>query len=248
MNYNLNINEVDLAAFLIALGFEMQNYTVTSTIDFNQNNKRYKSGAWIFSDYSIYKELGDCTNVLKKYKLPEKGERPKNIAEYAKLTAHNYQVLKSVLTENKPLKQIIGSGYTMLKNENGDFIPISKESFYKLDETRDLMNVAIACALGCRVANYFFNEKRELVVCLYPSTDGITPILIEKEKQNPAVEDETNFNLLPVLIAYSINRKELLKGVYQNEKIRIIRGSKQGIFNKNASEEIKERIIKELNA
>lgn len=248
MNYSLKINEVDLAAFLIALGFEMEDYSITKTIDLNQNKKRYISGSWSFSDHSLYKEMGDAQSVLRKYKLPEKGQQVKNIAEYAKLTAHNYQVLKSVLVERKPLMQIHGDGYTILKNENGVFIPEMNSNLYKLDETKDLMNVAISCALGCRVANYCFNEKQELIVSLYPSSNGITPLFIEKEKQNPAVEDETNYNILPVLLAYSINRKELLRGVYNQERIKIIRGNKQGIFYKSSDDSVKEKILKELNA
>lgn len=249
MNYNLKINTVDLAAFLIALGFEMKNYTVTAYIDLNdRNRKRPKSGSWDFADNSKnFTELGDCKSVIEKYKLPTKGEPIKNMAELAKLTAHNYQVLKSVLTENKPLLQIIGDGYTVLKNDNGASIPISNSTLFKFDETTDLMTVAIGCAMGCKIGSYYFDENKQLHITLYAPANGITIKRIEDAKNNEAVEDLTNYEPLNVLLATSINRKELMKGIYNKERICLIRGDKRAYFDKNADEELKKKILERMN-
>jgi len=249
MNYKLEINNVDLAAFLIALGFEMMNYTVTSYIDLNdRNRKRPKSGSWDFADISKnFTELGDCKSVIEKYKLPKKGEPIKNLAELAKLTAHNYQVLKSVLTENKPLMQIIGDNYTVLKNDNAANIPNSNSTLFKLDETSDLMTVAIGCAMGCKIGSYYFDENKQLNICLYASTNGISIKRIEQAKNNEAVEDLNNYEPLFVMLATSINRKELMKGIYNNEQICLIRGSKKAYFDKNADDETKKKILERMN-
>lgn len=84
--------------------------------------------------------------------MPEKSQKIKNVAELAKLTAHNYQVLKSVVTENKPLKQIVCNGYTMLKNDNANEIPnqINNED----ERTTNLMNIAICSSLGGIITGY----------------------------------------------------------------------------------------------
>jgi hypothetical protein len=249
MNYRLNINEVDLSAFLIALGFTMEEYTINNYIDLNTGKSRPKSGAWRFSDYSEFKQLGNAENVVKSYKLPEKGKPIKNIAERAKLTAHNYQVLKSVVLENKPLMQLNGDGYTMLKNDNGNTVTIADSTYFTTDETTDLMLIAIACAMGCRVATYYFDANKMLHVMLYASSDGTSVKRIEQEKQKALNDNsENDFNDVAVLVATGINRKELLSGVYSKERVVLIRGTKHAIFDKDANEETKQKILEELNA
>lgn len=246
MNYRLNINEVDLSAFLIALGFTMEEYTVTSYIDLNTGNKRPKSGAWRFADYSTFTDLGNAENVVKCYKLPEKGKPCANIAERAKLVAHNYQVLKSVILENKPLMQLNGDGYTMLKNDNGNQVAIADNTYFAADETTDLMLIAIACAMGCRVASYYFDANKMLHVMLHAAADGTSIKRIEREQQKTATEND--YSTLAVLVATGINRKELLSGVWNTEKVVLIRGSKRAIFDKNANAETKQKILEAMNA
>lgn len=168
MNYNDKINNVDMAAYLIALGYEMEQYIVTSYIDLNDRSRiRPKSGSWQFNDISTgFKKYGDCKEAIEKYKLPQKGSKIENLGELCKLFAHNYQVLKSVVNDNKELMQIRGDGYTVLKNENGSSIPISCSSLFPLDETQNIITVAIHTALGGRIEGYYFDENKILHVKL----------------------------------------------------------------------------------
>lgn len=243
MNYTEKTNEVDFAAFLVSLGFEMKNYTVTTTINLNKNEKkRTKSGSWDFSDESEdFDKLGNAKAVKSLYKLPTKNEPASNLAELAKLTAHNYQALKTVLTQGKPLQQIIGDGYILLKNENGNRISGSTTG----TSTDNLSAIAIACSLGCEVVNYSLDENRKLRVVLSPNKDGLTVEQVEHELKNET--NDNNFSPLSVLVSTMQNRKELLTGLYNEEKILILRGEKSAIFDKNTPKEIKERILASLN-
>lgn len=38
MNYNLQINQVDLAAFLVSLGYELEDYTVFTRVEIVNDN------------------------------------------------------------------------------------------------------------------------------------------------------------------------------------------------------------------
>lgn len=226
----------------------MKGYTVTSFIDLNDRTQtRPKSGSWSFDDTSIFNEMKDCQSVCESFILPSKGKKIKNLGELCKLTAHNYQVLKSVVLENKQLMQIIGDGYTMLKNDNGSDISICSSSLFKLDETTDLMTVAIACSLGGKISNYYFDQNKQLHIALETGS-GINLSKIEDAKLNLNYDEQKNsLDPLSVLIAYADNRKELLSGVYNRNRICLIRGEKRAFFDKDAPEELKKRILEEMN-
>lgn len=245
MNYTIGVDEVDQAALLIALGYELQDYTITTTIDLNQTEaqKRHKSASWQFSDHSRgCKDYGTAQQVIEGYKLPTKGKPISNTLQAAKLAAHNYQVLKSVILRGEPLEQIEGDGYFMLKNANGVAIPKSDT----VQGSTDLASIAIAAALGCRIVAYSLYAGR-LSVEMVAAHNGITlsEVEQEKDKDNP---DTDNYNLLPTLVAAFLNRQELMSGIYARQQVVLTRGSKQAIFSANADEKLKKRILKELNA
>ena len=220
-----------------------------TSIDLNSATaqKRHKTASYTFSDYSKgCQEFGTARKVLEGYKFPDKGKPITNTLQAAKLAAHNYQVLKSVILHGEPLMQIEGNGYTMLKNANGVAIPKSDDGLLLSYGSSDLSAIAIAAALGCKVSSYSL-EAGKLSVFMTAAPNGVTLAMIEQEKDNPSVTDETNYNLLPVLVATFINREELIKGIYAKQQVILMRGSKTAIFAANADETLKKRILKELN-
>lgn len=250
MDYTIGVEEVDRAALLIALGYECKNYSVITMIDLNSSvaQKRGKTANYSFSDYSKgCQDFGTAQDVLEKYKFPKKGEPISNTIQAAKLAAHNYQVLKSVILQNQPLMQIQGNGYTMLKNANGDSVPrLDDNGLLNATGSSDISSIAIAAALGCKVASYSLDAGK-LQVWMYPAANGITLSMIEAEKNSPTVTDENNYNLLPVLVATFLNRDELMRGIYANQQVLLMRGSKSAIFSANADEDTKARILRQLN-
>ena len=250
MNYTIGVDEVDRAALLIALGYELKDYSINTCYDLNgaTPQKRGKSASYNFADHSQgCKSFGMAQDVLEDYKLPDKGKPIANALQAAKLAAHNYQVLKSVILQNEPLQQIEGKGYFMLKNANGLSVPNADNQHLLVDSSSDLSAIAIAAALGCKVSAYSLDAGR-LSVWMAASADGITLAQIEQEKNNPNLNDEDNYNLLPVLVATFLNREELIKGIYARQQVILKRGSKIAIFPANTDEKMKKRIIEKLNA
>lgn len=245
MDYSLKVNDVSLASFLIALGFAMRSYDVVSTLDLNSNAKRPKSATWKFDDTSMfYNKLGCCEDVIKLYKLPEKYKPCTNLAQYAKLCNHNYQVLKSVITENKPLKQIVTPYYTMLKNDSGEgeYIPTGFNV-----GTKSLSAVAIAATLGCEINSYNY-DGNQLIVNVETNKEGMNAGVTEHLLNEYAVGSDNDYDPLHVLVAMMLNRKELMSGIYSNEKVAVHRGDGLIYFDKNASEELKQKLLDGLNS
>lgn len=252
MNYTIGVNFVDEAALLIALGYECTDYSIISTIDLNSDvaQKRSKTANYTFEDNSTgCRDYGKADDVIKGYKLPNKGKEIVSTLEAAKLAAHNYQVLKSVILEQQPLQQIAGKGYTMLKNANGDKVLESDVAALEGDVSSDIASIAIASALGCKVALYSITDGL-LQVAMNAAPSGITLADVVEAKQKAEVEDtqESDYTTLAVLVAMFLNREVLLQGVYATKKLLLIRGSKVALIPANADNEIKQRIIKELKA
>jgi hypothetical protein len=93
MNYTVRVDEVDRAALLLALGYELKAYTIITSIDLNnaQAQKREKTATYVFTDDSKgCKDYGTAEDVVKNYRMPDKGQSVKTVLQRAKLAAHNY--------------------------------------------------------------------------------------------------------------------------------------------------------------
>jgi hypothetical protein len=244
--FTTKIDSLDIAALLVTLGYELKEVKCVNHIDLNSQSHapRPISASWHFSTHSSYcPEAGHVEKVIKKYEFPYQGDSTVNVYQIAKIAAHNYQVLKSVILNGEKLQQKEGPNYTVLKNNNGD--NIEKEVIY--GASCDTASIAIAAALGCKVSSYCIVNDR-LYVNMLPSKDGITLKMIEDMKQDQSIANTLNFNTLPVLVAMFINRDILKKEIYeQNKTVLITRGEKIAMINKNASDSIKQRALKFIN-
>lgn len=243
--FSLSIDKIDLAALLCSLGFEMNNFEVISHVDMNRNNRRTKSANFEFGNRSI--DGRDLETVIKQYHIPAKGEKCLNVYQRARVAAHNYQCLKSVLLEGSKLQQIKCDGYTLLKNANGD--DIEKTSHIPAVEhlySNNLAVIAISTALGCGIGSYYLINNT-LKCLITPSEDGITGEQIEQLFNSPSIGDPTNFNVIPVLIATFINREQLLKETYAKQTLHITNGYKQVLVSKDMSDEMKNKVLEFIN-
>lgn len=245
-NFTTDINSLDAAALLVTLGFNLKEVKCVNHINLNSESHtpRPISASWHFEKTSpYYPDAGDIQKVLKRYAFPYPGDAAVNVYQLAKIAAHNYQVLKSVILKGEKLQQIEGPNYTVLKNNNGE--SIETELIY--GASCDTASIAIAAALGCKVSSYCIANDR-LYVNMLPSNDGITLKMIEDMKHDQAVANVLNFNTLPVLVAMFINRDALKKEIYEQTKsVMITRGDKIVMFNKNASDSLKQKVLKFIN-
>ena len=245
-NFTTNVDRLDEAALLVTLGFELKEVKVINHINLNTNDHtpRPINASWNFSRYSpYYPDCGTVEKVLKRFDFPYIGEAAVSVYQLAKIAAHNYQCLKSVIVYKEKLQQIKGQNYTLLKNNNGE--EISTKITY--GASCDISSIAIATALGCEITAYsIVNDK--LFVNVKPSNDGITLEMIEHMKNDPAANSVNNFNTIPVLVGMFINRQQLKNEIYeQNKSVLITRGDKMVLFNKNASAELKHKVLKFIN-
>lgn len=245
-NFTTTVDSLDLSALLITLGFNLNEVKVVNHINLNSQSHtpRPISASWHFAKTSLqFPEAGNIEKVIKRYALPYPGDTAVNIYQLAKIAAHNYQVLKSVILNGEKLQQIEGPNYTLLKNNNGQ--TINKEIIY--GASNDISSIAIATALGCKIIGYnIVNGK--LFANVLPTNDGINLKMIENLKHDSSIANESNFNTLPVLIATFINREILMKEIHeQNKSVMITRGDKIVMFGKNASDNLKHKALKFIN-
>ena len=245
-NFTTNVDSLDLSALLITLGFTLNEVKVVNHINLNSEHHapRPISASWHFSTHSPYcPEAGSIEKVIKKFAFPYQGDAAINVYQLAKIAAHNYQVLKSVILEGKLLQQIGGPNYYLLKNNNGE--NINKELLY--GASNDIASIAIASALGWKIIAYnIVNGK--LYVNMLPSKDGITLRMLEDMKHDQAIDNANNFNTIPVLVAMFINRQLLMNEIYeQNKSVMITRGDKLVMFSKDASDKLKHKALKFIN-
>ena len=203
------------------------------------------SASWHFSKTSLYcPDAGNVEKVLKRFAFPHTGDSAVNVYQLAKIAAHNYQVLKSVILNGEKLQQIEGPNYIIFKNNNGE--NINGTDIYGHCST-DISSIAIAGALGCKIDSYsIINNK--LFVLMKTSKDGISLKMIEDMKQEYAIANISNFNTLPVLIAMFINRELLKNEIYEQQKsVMITRGDKIVMFGKDASDSLKRKALEFIN-
>lgn len=154
---------------------------------------------------------------------------------FAKVAAHNYQVLKSVVRENRPLQQIRGENYCILKNMNGSNI-IGDETDYS---TTDLSVISIASALGFEISSYTIADG---VLTVY-YTEDIKEI-VDKWLND---DHDDNYDYLSVLINTFKNRNSMMEETYAKNTLHLSSGYKQVIVGKNCSEELKKKVTEFLN-
>lgn len=231
--FTLPINSVDFAALLYTLGFEMKDFEILHHIKMEERNKREKTAIFEFSDTS---ESGlTLQSVKNNYTFPPKNKKASHIAQFAKICAHNYQVLKSVVRDNRPLQQIKGENYCILKNMNGSDV-IGDETDY---HTTDLSIVAIASALGFEISTYSIADG---ILTVY-YTESIQEI-VDKWLTD---DHDDDYGYLSVLINTCKNRNAMMEETYAKQTLHLSSGYKQVLLPKNCSEELKKKITEFLN-
>lgn len=232
-SFSCSVKSLDFAALLYSLGFDMIQFEVVHHINMENKDKRDKSAIFEFSTTS--KSGLTLQKIKDNYILPEKGKAADNIGQFAKLTSHNYQILKSVITDNRPLQQIEGLNYYLLKNMNGNDPTGQKTNYF----TSDISIIAIASALGYSISSYiidnnklivYFDEDIKEIVDCYNNDD-----------------DNDYYDNLTVLVAMMKNRKMMMSETHAKHTLHITNGHKQVIVNKNMSPELNKKVIDFIN-
>ena len=231
--FTVPISSMDFAALLCSLGFEMKHFEIIHHIKMEEKERRSKSAVFEFDDYC---DAGYSLKTVKEnYIFPDKGKEANHFSQFAKIASHNYQILKSVIKEERPLQQIIGENYIMLKNMNGQPLDGDITNHF----TCDLSVIAIATALGFEISAYDFIDGN-LVVYFKESIDYIL-------KDWNTDKDDDNFNNLSILVNMFKNRKFLMEETYAKHTLHLSNGERQVIVGKNMSDVLKKKVMDFLN-
>ena len=231
--FTVPVSSMDLAALLCSLGFEMTYFEIIHHIKMEEKDKRHKTAVFKFSDTS---ESGlSLKKVRDDYIFPQKGQPARNVCEFAKIAAHNYQILKSVILENRPLQIIRGENYCILKNMNGQHIEGMKTDYC----SSDLSVIAIAAALGFNITHYTM-EDGKLVVYFDEE-------LLYIENEFKVDRDDNSYEYLAVLVNAFKNRKILMEETFAKHTLHLSNGFRQVIVGKDMGDNLKKKVMDFLN-
>ena len=231
--FTVPVSSMDLAALLCSLGFEMTYFEIIHHIKMEEKDKRHKTAVFKFSDTS---ESGlTLKKVRDDYIFPQKGQPARNVCEFAKIAAHNYQILKSVILENRPLQIIQGENYCILKNMNGQNVEGEKTNYF----SSDLSVIAIAAALGFNITHYTMEDGKLIV---YFDED-----LLYVENEFKTDKDDNSYGYLAVLVNTFKNRKILMEETFAKHTLHLSNGFRQVIVGKEMGDNLKKKVMDFLN-
>lgn len=235
------IDSVDIAALLLAYGFDMRAFKVYTEKNLDSQHKKEapRRAYWEFSSTSKYNNLA-LSDVLRKYKLPRHGEAPANDFERAAIVDKNYQALKSVVIQGKPLFQVDCNGYIYLTNTSG--VPVKVDNLCENCTLSDFDTIAIAAALNCKITRASKNLG-VFSVDMAGTKEGLNPLAIMVCKRSPEVKDINNYSTIPVLFAMMSNRRALMDSIF-DKRLVLCRAGRRVVIPKNADDNFISKILR----
>lgn len=229
---------------MVALGFELKTAKCITNINLDSiTTGREKSAVFDFGDYNPRGE--NIKKYIADFVLPKAETAMVSVGKICKLASHNYQVLKSLIVEHRPLRQIRRGSFTLLKNDVGETVPDLGAMGSGLMWSSDLVHIAIACSFGCSIVGYrVIGSQYEFDVA--PNNTGLNIVNIAESAKTPAMTQEDNVSPLAVVICMFINRKLLVADYYQQQLL-ITKGRKQAYIDKDSSQRVRELALQHLN-
>ncbi len=226
-SFNTSVSGVDEAALLIALCFPCKPPQLVKSVNVSSQGKDIPSRlVWHFAAKS---PAGYNINAARlAFHLPKRSQLASDIFQRARIAACNYQALKSAL-RGEPLTALSGGNYTLLRN--GDGTPVPPLSPGTPCTSSHLPSVAIACALGCRLAAA--GRALDILHVLPAPGQQITPEYVQSYGASEEAARPENFSDLAVLCAMFKNRAVLMEQAY-GRRVVFRNGSRAAIVSGDA--------------
>lgn len=234
ITFNTAVNGVDEASLLIALCFPCEQPNLVKTVDCTSQSRPAPDRlVWRFADTSPSGYTLAAARLA--FRLPKRNNAAGDIFQRARLAACNYQALKSAL-RGEPLTALSGGNYTLLRNGDGTRVPPLSPG--TPGTSSHLPSVAIACAMGCRLAA----AGRALdILHVFPAPgQQITPEFVQSYGASEEAARPDNFSELAVLCAMFRNRAVLMEQVY-GRRVVFRNGGRAAIVSGNASEKLADK-------
>ncbi len=231
LSFNTAVSGVDEAALLIALCFPCKPPQLVKSVNCNSRGKSVPDRlTWHFAAKSP--SGYDLNTARLAFTLPKHHQPANGIFQRARIAACNYQALKSTL-RGEPLTALIGQNYTLLRNGEGNPVP---PLFSGAPCTSShLPSVAIACALGCRLAAT--GRILDTLHVLPSPGQPVTPELVQNYGNSEESARPDNFSDLAVLTAMFKNRAVLMEHAY-GRRVVFRNGSRAAIVSGDSSEKL----------
>ena len=234
ITFNTAVNGVDEASLLIALCFPCEQPNLVKTVDCTSQSRSTPDRlVWRFADYSPSGYTMAAARLA--FRLPKRNNAAGDVFQRARLAACNYQALKSAL-RGAPLTVLEGPNYTLLRN--GEGTPVPPLPGAAIGTSSHLPSVAIALALGCRIAAAGRSLDRFHV--LHTPDSPVSPLHVESYASSPESEKPDNFSDLAILTAMFKNRAVLMEQVY-GRRVVFRNGGRAAIVSGNASEKLADK-------
>lgn len=215
-----SIDSIDLAAFLISLGFPLVSCNTVEGINVDGGPAPKKTITWKFRDVS---ENGKhkIEDVRRKWVLPK--EFTLDTYKLSRLLAQNLGVIKNLAKKPSTIVWNDYNGIGLLssteKTLKHKVLPISTSGFGGICDTSTM---ALAVTLGV-IPNSMYVTNGRLYMSFINSNNSVNVNDVYGMMKDPAMRDPNNFNVIATLICQLDNRSEILANIDKmRKKIRLI--------------------------
>lgn len=239
-----------LAALLVALDFPLirPRFAVKKIdLDSRHREQTSDSDSWIFGTQSP--THGNIEPILQEYRLPlPRQESNLSAVRLGKLALHNRRVLKLAATQRLPLHAVNGTAFSKLSSwPVSDSSPVESDSTSILPRTSNSDLIAIATALGHRIASFtIFGDRLSVVLQSNPAALYPLPEIEAKFRDRDFIRSNTD--PLAILSAAVLSFKPLFDASKQGGEMFVVHKSgRYATMPKNATAQEQAEIARHLS-
>lgn len=239
-----------LAALLVALDFPLvrPRFAVKKIdLDSRHREQTADSDSWIFGTQSP--THGYIEPILQEYRLPlPRQESNLSAVRLGKLALHNRRVLKLAATQRLPLHAVNGPAFSKLSSwPVSDSAPVECDSSTLLPRTSNSDLIAIATALGHRIASFaIFGDQLSVVLQSNPAALYPLPEIESKFRDRDFIR--ANTDPLAILSAAVLSFKPLFDASKQGGEMFVVhKAGRYATMPKNATAQEQAEIARHLS-
>lgn len=238
------VESIDLAAFLLALGFPLIDVNKIESVKANEMMKFSKGTASLSWQFGQVSEDGrwNLEEVRNGWQLPK--EYTLEAPKLSRLLAHNLSLVKSLSQRPRDINYRDMGGIGMISDNDGNIIVRHQRSGW--GGTCNSQLIALAITLGLTPMESYTSCGR-LYMTFNAATNGeLTLNDLGGLLESPSMRDENNTHVIAYLICQLDNRQVILDDIHNyGKKIRLSSqdGKTQVLYNPASVNKDKQREI-----
>lgn len=251
MNCSLNVNDLDQAAVLVALGFDLLGREIVTPVDLNsRTEKKWSCCIWSFADQAA--NGLDYAEVQRQWcsGLPDTHVPALGVVQTARLAMHNFRVINACARKNAPLWQADLGGAVRLGNwpqgDNWHHLPHQDATLPEgLRAYARAAAVLTACGVPIKKCAMFCG-KIQFNMGNAPHLDAVA--LAAHVESESWYSDPNNMAAAAVAVSAICNRGALLDGAAAGQELLAVsKGGRTALLSKNAPAELVRQVTRKIN-